>query len=108
MIEDDKKRLLRFLVRMDTYKNNPVWTNAPEIVGVCTNGTLDKEKLRATYEKRGFLKGEEFDAALDALETEGFVKVGSLDVNQSALSKKEEDENNDILTETILNQSKEF
>ncbi len=107
-LTENKNRILRFLGRLDKYKDNDIWKNDVNVAHLYDkNGGIDLAAIREQYNERGFLSYEKFDEAYTAIKLAGEAKDDT-GIDPTAVSKYEMIERDQMELNRILEEAKEM
>lgn len=107
-LTENKNRILRFLGRLDKYKDNETWKNDTNIAHLYDKrGGIDLAAIREQYNARKFLSYEKFDEAYREIKLAGEAK-DDIGIDPTAVTKYEMIERDQIELNRILEEAKEM
>lgn len=107
-LTENKNRILRFLGRLDKYKDIEAWKTDANVAHLYDKrGGIDLAAIREQYNERKFLSYDKFDEAYTAIKQAGEAKDDT-GIDPTAIAKYEMIEREQMELNRILEEAKEM
>lgn len=107
-LEENKRRILRYITRMHLRKDDPFWQSLPDVKLVMIDGKLDIDAVRTLYAERGIMNEKQFVQAYEALISDGDTKGMVLEPSPEGLEKFQAQEAERLRLDALFQESQEL